>query len=72
MAMYTRMCDEDANDYDMLQKAPLTRYSFTEDGYRKRFREVKPETEETPDQFVIRLKNHQAKWLDILEAVLET
>ena len=61
MAMYTRMCDGDANDYDKLQKALLTRYSFTEDGYRKRFREVKPETEETPDQFVIRLKNYQTK-----------
>ena len=64
MAMYTRMCHGDANDYDKLQKALLTRYSFSEDGYRKRFSEVKPETEETPDQFVIRLKNYQAKWLD--------
>ena len=29
-----------------------------------RFREVKPETEETPDQFVICLKNI-AKWLEL-------
>ena len=32
---------------------------------RKRFREVKPETEETPDQFIIRLKNYLAKWLEL-------
>ena len=29
------------------------------------FREVKPETEETPDQFIIRLKNYLAKWLEL-------
>ena len=28
-------------------------------------REAKPETEETPDQFVIRLKNYLAKWLEL-------
>ena len=38
--------------YDKLKKSLLTRKNFTEDGYRKRFREVKPETEEMPDQFV--------------------
>ena len=30
-----------------------------------RFREVKPETEEAPDQFVIHLKNYLAKWLEL-------
>ena len=35
-----------------MKKALLTRYSFTEDGNRKRFREVKPETEKTPDQLL--------------------
>ena len=39
------MSDEDANDYGRLKKAPLTRYNFTEDACRKRFRQVKPETE---------------------------
>ena len=53
MDVYTRVSDDDANDYDKLRKAHLTRYNSTEDGYRKRFREVKPETEEIPDQFVI-------------------
>ena len=40
-------------------------YSFTEDGYSKRFRDVKPETEETQNQFVICLKNNLAKWLEL-------
>ena len=56
--VYTRMSDADASDYDKLKKALLTRYNYTEDGYRKRFREATPETEETPDQFVISLKNY--------------
>ena len=63
MELYNRMSDEDANDCacDQLKKALLTRYNFTEDGYRKRFRE----TGETLDQFVIRLKNYLAKWLEL-------
>ena len=65
MDVYTRMSDAEASDYDKLKKALLTRYNYTEDGYRKRFREDTPETEETPDQFVIRLKNYLAKWLEL-------
>ena len=65
MDVYTRMSDADASDYDKLKKALLTRYNYTEDGYRKRFREATPETEETPDQFVIRLKNYLAKSLEL-------
>ena len=49
----------------MLKKTLLTRYNYTKDGYRKRFREIKPETEETPDQFIIRFKNYLAKWLEL-------
>ena len=59
------MPDTDASDYDKLKKALLTRYNYTEDGYRKKIREATPETEETPDQFVIRLKNYLAKWLEL-------
>ena len=65
MDVYTRMSDVDASNYDKLKKALLTRYNYTEDGYRKRFREATPETEETPDQFVIRLKNYLAEWLEL-------
>ena len=39
MDVYTRMSDADASDYDKLKKALLTRYNYTEDGYRKRFRD---------------------------------
>ena len=62
------MSDTDANDYDKLKIALLTRYNYTEDGYRKGFRKIKQETEETPDQFVISLKNYLAKWLELSES----
>ena len=65
MDVYTRISDTDVNDYDKLKKALLTRYNYTEDGYRKGFREINPETEEAPDQFVVRLKNYLAKWLEL-------
>ena len=65
MDVYTRMSDTDASDCDKLKKALLTRYNYTEDSYRKGFIEATPETEETPDQFVIRLKNYLAKWLEL-------
>ena len=38
MDVYARMSDDDAKDYNKLKKAVLTRYNFTEDGCRKRFR----------------------------------
>ena len=47
MDVYTRMSDADASDYDKLMNALLTMYNYNEDGYRKRFREATPETEET-------------------------
>ena len=59
------MSNEDADDYDMLTKVLLTRYNFTEDGYRRRLRDVKPDTDETPDQFVVELKKYLAKWLEL-------
>ena len=65
MDVCTTMLDADANDYDKFKKVLLTRYNNTEDGYRKRFREDGPEIEETPDQFVIRLKNYLTKWLEL-------
>ena len=63
--VYTRMSDKDANDYDKLKKALLTGYNYTEDGYRKIFREATLETIETPYQFFIRLKSYLAMRLKL-------
>ena len=52
-------------EYDVLKVALLTRYNFTEDGYRQRFREAKPANHESPSQFVVRLRNFFNKWVEL-------
>ena len=48
-----------------VKESTLSQVQLHRDCYRKRFKEVKPETEETPDKFVIRLKNYLAKCLEL-------
>ena len=43
----------------------LKRYDFTEFGYRRRFRDAKAEGQESPGQFIVRLKNYLTKWLKL-------
>ena len=47
--------------YDRLKLALLKRYDFTEFGYRKRFREAKLESQESPGQFMVQPKNYFTK-----------
>ena len=65
MDVYTRMSTEDANDYSKLKKSLLTRYNYTDEGYRQRLRNAKPDEEETPRQFGVRLRDYMAKWIDL-------
>ena len=46
------MTDEDVGDYDLLKNSLLKRFRLTEVGYRKRFKSVRIEVGETPEQFV--------------------
>ena len=48
LEVYSRSSQEDAMSYDRLKLALLKRYDFMEWGYRKRFREAKPEGQESP------------------------
>ena len=40
-------------------------YNFTEFGYRRKFRDAKPEGQESPSQFIVRLKNYLSKWVKL-------
>ena len=42
-------------------------YDPTEDGYRRKFRASKPEVDESPDQFIVRLDRYLLRWLDFLD-----
>ena len=65
MDIYSGLLDEQARDYDKLQKALLQRYDFTEQGYRERFRGAKPEGQESPCQFIVRISNYFDKWVEL-------
>ena len=54
LVVYSRMSDDQMNEYDKVKEAILRRYDFTEDGYRNRTGLDVPEVEETPDQFIVR------------------
>lgn len=40
---------------------------MTQEGYRLQFREAKPETDECPHQFIVRLTYYFQKWVELLE-----
>ncbi|WP_353805865.1 hypothetical protein, partial [Acinetobacter baumannii] len=63
--VYTRLSNNDAKIYDVLKEALLYCYSFTEKGYRKRFHECRPLSDETPKQFVERLSSYLHKWVEL-------
>ena len=64
LEVYSRISEEAAQDYDHVRLALMKRYDLTEDGYRCKFRASKPEVEESPDQFIVRLETYLLRWLD--------
>ena len=56
---------DEAMEHERLKLALLKRYYFTEFGYRRRFRDAKPEGQESPDQFIVRLMNYLTKWVKL-------
>ena len=61
--IFSRLPQDQALDYDKLNKALLQNYQMTEDGYRIRFRTCKPEKQETPTQFASRNKSYFENWV---------
>ena len=61
LKVYSRLPQEDPMSYDRFQLALLKCYDSTEFGYCKRFCEAKPESQESPSHFMVRLKNYFTK-----------
>ena len=55
LEVYSRLSEEAASNYDKLNIAFMRRYDPTEDGYKRKFRASKPEIDESPDLFIVRL-----------------
>ena len=63
--VYSRLSEEAAKDYDKVKIALMKRYDLTEDGYRRKFRASKPEVDESPEQFIVRLDRYLLRWLEL-------
>ena len=63
--VYSRLSEEDAVNHDKMKLALMKRYNLTEDGYRRKFRGSKPEVDENPDQFIVRLLTYLVRWLEL-------
>ena len=65
LEVYSRLSEETAKDYDKVKIALMKRSDLTEDGYRRKFRASKPEVDESPDQFIVRLNRYLLRWLEL-------
>ena len=65
LEVYSRLSQDEAMDFEHLKLALVKRYDFTELGYQRRFCDAKPEGQESPGQFIVRLKNYLIKWVKL-------
>jgi len=63
--VYARLAPEHAGDYDVLKEALLKRYALTEEDYKQKFYDSKPEKGESPQQFIVRLNSYFLRWLEL-------
>ena len=67
LEVYSRLSEEAAGGYDKVKIALMKSYDLTEDGYRRKFRASKPEVDESPEQFMVRLERYLLRWLELSE-----
>ncbi|CAH3022482.1 unnamed protein product [Porites evermanni] len=65
LEVYSRLSEEAAQDYERMKLALMKRHDLTEDGYRRKFRASKPEVDESPEQFIVRLDRYLLRWLEL-------
>ena len=61
---YARLSAEEATDYTKVKMALLKQYNLTEEGFRRRFRDSKPDENETPSQFLTRISTYFDRWTE--------
>ena len=61
------MSPEQADDYPAFKKVVLIRFQMIEEGFRLKFRDSKPEQDETVFQFMARLVHYLSRWAEIAE-----
>lgn len=63
--VFSRLATDQALDYGELKDALLRRFEYTEEGFRRRFRNARAEQSETVGQFAARITNYFMRWLDL-------
>ena len=63
--VYASMAPDEANNYEALKKTLLKRYQLTDEGFCTKFRESKPQKEETVVQYVARLRRYITRWVEL-------
>ena len=66
MEAYSGLSAADASEDDTLKDILLRRYDLNEEGYRKKFREARPEGNETALQYLTRKKFYMERWLELV------
>ena len=65
LEVFSRLPHEDALDYEKVKLALMERFECTEEGFRTKFRSVKPQRGERVKQFVDRLRNLFTRWVEL-------
>ncbi len=65
LEVYSRLSPTNAADYKILKESLLKRFQLTEEGFRHKFRNSKPESGESSSQFVARLENYLDRWMEL-------
>ena len=68
LQVYDSLTPADADNYQTLKKALLRRYKHTEEGYREKFKQAKPEVTESAEQFVTRIRRYLLRWVELAES----
>ena len=70
--MYDSLSLADAADYEKLKDALLMNFDMTKRGFRKKFRNDRPERSETFIQFGSRLRSYLNKWITMANTIENT
>ncbi|XP_041483470.1 uncharacterized protein LOC121430260 [Lytechinus variegatus] len=65
LQVYARLPARSSQDYDQLREALFKRFNLTEEGFRKKFRNARPEKDENSHEFILRLDNLFDRWLQL-------
>jgi len=68
LEVYSRLSSKDALDYDVVKSELYYHYNLTEDGFRTKFRNSEPKSEESSRQFLNRLGIYLDGWVEMAKA----